>query len=97
MYKVNKKGKKFLYIIIFLLLGLIDFARHTQEQEVWGPLINCEGILLLVIAASAYRLRNSDVRFPKYGQVFRLHCCSCLLCGRKTIYWGYINGLYLQH
>ena len=29
--------KKTLYTICFILLGLIDFVRHTQQEELWGP------------------------------------------------------------
>lgn len=55
--------KKTLYTICFILLGLIDFVRHTQQEELWGPLVNCAGILLLVITASQYKLKELKGRF----------------------------------
>ncbi len=50
--------KKFLYTTCFVMLGMIDFVRHTQQQNVWGPLVNCSGVLLLIITASAYKLKE---------------------------------------
>ena len=62
-YWRNVDGKRFLYIVVFVLLNLIDFVRQTQQQELWGPIVNITGVLLLVIVASAYRLREFMCRF----------------------------------
>lgn len=55
--------KRVFYTVCFVLLGMIDFVRHTQEQELWGPLVNVTGILLLLITASAYQLKEFRCRF----------------------------------
>lgn len=47
--------KKILYTICFIILGIIDFVRHTQQEVWWGPMVNCTGILLLIIVLSQYK------------------------------------------
>lgn len=59
--RLNKK--RILYTICFTLLGIIDFTRFTQQQSVWGPLVNCSGILLLIMVAGAYKLQEFSNRF----------------------------------
>lgn len=55
--------KKVLYTVCFVLLGMVDFVRHTQQQEWWGPFVNFTGIILMIITATAYKLREFKCRF----------------------------------
>lgn len=63
MYNEKLFRKKTLYTICFILLGMIDFVRHTQQESWWGPIVNCTGILLLVIILSEYKLKELMCRF----------------------------------
>lgn len=55
--------KKTLYTICFIFLGMIDFVRHTQQESWWGPIVNCTGILLMVIVLSKYKPKDLLCRF----------------------------------
>lgn len=66
MKEGNRKSvdkKKLLYTICFVMLNLIDFVRHTQQQSLWGPLVNVSGILLLVMIAGTYKRQELMSRF----------------------------------
>lgn len=66
MIEVNKtriSGKKLLYTVCFAFLGMIDFIRHTQQENWWGPIVNCTGIVIMIITLSAYKLKELRCRF----------------------------------
>lgn len=46
-------GKRLLYTLCFAGLVLIDYTRHTHEEMWWGPLVNCAGLLFMLITFSA--------------------------------------------
>ena len=82
--------KKTLYTICFILLGMIDFVRHTQQQEWWGPAVNCTGIILMIIVLSEYKRKEILCRFSYIwsGLSAILLLCSAL--------WqnDHIGGIY---
>lgn len=51
-------AKRALYTICFILLGMIDFTRQTQGLGCWEPVVNCTGVLLLLIVLCQYKLRE---------------------------------------
>lgn len=82
--------KKILYTICFILLSIIDFVRHTQQEVWWGPIVNCIGILLLIISLSAYKLKELMCRFS-----YIWLCLSAVLLALCTVCPGeHIMGIY---
>ena len=51
-------SKRMFYTLCFVLLGMIDFVRHTQQEQWWGPAVNCTGILLMMIVLSEYERKE---------------------------------------
>lgn len=54
----NKSPKRILYTVCFAALCLIDCVRHTLGEEWWGPLVNCGGLLLLLITLTACKRKE---------------------------------------
>lgn len=51
--------KKTLYILCFMALNLIEFLRGgSMPGHVWYVAINCTGIVMLVLIASAYKIKE---------------------------------------
>lgn len=75
--------KKTLYTICFIMLGMIDFVRHTQQEMLWGPAVNCAGILLLVITASQYKLKE-------------LKCCFSYIWSGGSVVLLFLTALWQE-
>lgn len=82
--------KKVLYTICFILFSIIDFVRHTQQEVWWGPIVNCTGILMLIISLSAYKLEELMCRFS-----YIWSCISAVLLALCAVWPGeHIMGIY---
>ena len=82
--------KKVLYAVCFILFSIIDFVRHTQQEVLWGPIVNSTGILLLIITLSAYQLKDLMCRFS-----YIWSCISAALLVFCAVWPGaHIGGIY---
>lgn len=55
----NLFTKKTLYILCFMALNLIEFLRGGSTYGyVWYVAVNCTGMVMLVMVASAYKIKN---------------------------------------
>lgn len=50
--------KKTLYLLCFVALNALDFVRNTQNGDIWSMAANATGIVMLVIVASQYPVRE---------------------------------------
>ena len=50
--------KRNIYTLCFAALSALDFVRNTQNGDIWGTAVNVSGLVMLVIIASAWPLRE---------------------------------------
>lgn len=50
--------KKILYTLCFVALNVLDFVRNTQNGDIWSVAANATGVVMLVIVASQYPIRE---------------------------------------
>lgn len=50
--------KRTLYIFCFIALNALDFVRNTQNGDIWNTAANATGVVMLVIIASQYSVRD---------------------------------------
>lgn len=50
--------KRTLYVLCFMALNLIELLRASQTGDVWYVAVNCMGLVVMVLVASAYPLRE---------------------------------------
>ncbi len=50
--------KRTLYVLCFMALNLIEQLRASQTGDIWYVAVNCMGLVVMVLVASAYRLRE---------------------------------------
>lgn len=51
-------SRKTLYVLCFMLLNLIDVLKGSQSGDVWYVAVNCTGLVVMVIVASGWPLRD---------------------------------------
>lgn len=50
--------KRVLYTLCFIALNALDFVRNTQNGDIWSVAVNATGIVMLVIVASQFPIRE---------------------------------------
>lgn len=50
--------RRILYTLCFVALNALDFVRNTQNGDVWSMAVNATGLVMLVIVASQYPVRE---------------------------------------
>ncbi|MDE5891626.1 MAG: hypothetical protein K2H45_01750, partial [Acetatifactor sp.] len=51
-------AKRILYTLCFVALNALDFVRNTQNGDIWSVAANATGVVMLVIVASQYPIRE---------------------------------------
>lgn len=82
------KYKKWIYTICFLLLGIVDWSRHTQLLEVWGILVNATGLLLLAMILPQYSIKELKGPFAYVWSALSAVAIVVVLVRDQSHYWG---------
>jgi len=87
--------KRLLYTLCFTALSALDFARNTQNGDIWGVAVNITGLIMLVIIASARPLKG----FVTVGtSIWTLACaavCVCALVNIRSTGMDVFCGMYV--
>ena len=83
------QSKYFYYLICVILLFLVDFVRETQTPIWWYPIVNCLGIVMLLLA---FR----EIGFKKLLNVpAHIYTFVCLVAGILVVlFWNRGLGLF---
>lgn len=83
-------SKRFLYVLCFLALNLIDLLRNTQTGDIWKTVANCTGLVVMILIASAYPFRNLLSTFSYIWTGI----CACIVAGVIVYPSTFIFGMY---
>ena len=83
------QSKYFYYLICVMLLFLVDFVRETQTPIWWYPVVNCLGIVMLLLAFREIGFKKL-LNVPAYIYIF-----VCLVAGILVVlFWNRGLGLF---
>ena len=53
-----KKSKRWFYTLCFIAMNGVDFVRNTQNGDIWSIAANATGLVLMLLVASGYSLKE---------------------------------------
>lgn len=83
-------SKKTLYMLCFMALNLIELLRASQTGDIWYVAVNCVGLVVMVIVASAYPLK--DFCTVSNG-IYTVLCAAAMVA--VYIHWRQHMGEYV--
>lgn len=69
-------SKRTLYVLCFMALNLIELLRASQTGNIWYVAVNCMGLVVMVLVASAYPLK--DFRTVSNG-IYTIVCAAAMV------------------
>lgn len=75
-------NKRWLYILCFMALNLIEYLKSSQTGNVWSVAVNCTGLVMAVIIFSAYPLKQF---FDWINGIYTLVCLGVIIFAH--IFW----------
>lgn len=86
--KKVKKSKRWFYTLCFIAMNGIDFVRNTQNGDIFSIAANATGLVLMLIVASGYSLKEIHSPFTYIWSISCAGAIVMIIAHESNHIWG---------